>query len=87
MLSSHHRLLTRWDTLRNLILLVIVLSNVQVEAKDEQQTNYCDSNLFPYAEMTSHLQFKKEFVEKEYAISRTFKSLHCCAKGYRSIEW
>lgn len=35
----------------------------------------------------THMMFTKEKINQEYAVLGQFKSLHCCAKGYRSIEW
>lgn len=33
------------------------------------------------------LAFSKELSSKEYVVGGGGKSLHCCAHGYRSIEW
>lgn len=47
----------------------------------------CRTNQFSKSANSTHMQFTKEIVSWEYAIDGQFKSLHCCAKGYRSIEW
>ncbi|XP_059610158.1 fibroblast growth factor receptor 3-like [Phlebotomus argentipes] len=47
--------------------------------------DHCSSHLF--AGNSTNTQFTKEVVNHEYAVLNQFKSLHCCAKGYRSIEW
>ena len=49
--------------------------------------DHCLRNRFINAMDTKYMQFTKEAVSKEYAVLGQFKSLHCCAKGYRSIEW
>ncbi|CRK91891.1 CLUMA_CG005511, isoform A [Clunio marinus] len=49
--------------------------------------NYCSNHTFPTSLGTNFMQFTKETVTKEYAVDGQFKALHCCAKGYRSIEW
>ncbi|XP_013167150.1 PREDICTED: uncharacterized protein LOC106117394 [Papilio xuthus] len=36
---------------------------------------------------TTWMQFTKEPVSFEYGFQDKFKSIHCCVKGYRSIEW
>ncbi|KAJ3655157.1 hypothetical protein Zmor_014294 [Zophobas morio] len=47
--------------------------------------DYCSSNT--YSTNETHMQFTKEPSSEEFAIAGKFKGLHCCAKGYRSIEW
>jgi len=47
--------------------------------------NHCSDHKF--TTNTAYMQFTKETVSEEYAIEGEFKNLHCCAKGYRSIEW
>lgn len=49
--------------------------------------NYCQEHQFIGSENSSQMQFTKEAVNQDYAVNGEFKSLHCCAKGYRSIEW
>lgn len=48
---------------------------------------YCANHTYESSINTTHMQFTKEVVTQEYAIEGDFKALHCCAKGYRSIEW
>lgn len=47
--------------------------------------NYCAQNTF--ANNNTWLQLNKEATTFEYGLVQRFKGLHCCAKGYRSIEW
>lgn len=49
--------------------------------------DHCSENRYNSSLGTEHLQFTKEVADREYGILGQFKSLHCCAKGYRSIEW
>jgi hypothetical protein len=39
------------------------------------------------ASNASGLQVTREISKTDYVIKGKFKSIHCCAKGYRSIEW
>ncbi|XP_037037541.1 uncharacterized protein LOC119075247 [Bradysia coprophila] len=49
--------------------------------------DHCQSNQFHKSQNSTNMQLTKEAVSQEYAVIGAFKSLHCCAKGYRSIEW
>jgi hypothetical protein len=50
-------------------------------------TIFCANHPYETSINTLHMQFTKEVVEREYAIEGEFKGLHCCAKGYNSLEW
>lgn len=47
--------------------------------------DFCAQNIF--STNSSGLQLIKEASSYEYALENKFKGLHCCAKGYLSIEW
>ncbi|XP_049822334.1 interleukin-1 receptor accessory protein-like 1-A [Aethina tumida] len=47
--------------------------------------NFCEMNT--YSGTGPYMQLTKEANYEEYAMVGQFKALHCCAKGYRSIEW
>ena len=64
-----------------LVLLVIL------NASKASAVNYCSNHTFQDLKGKSFMQFTKETVNQEYAVEGQFKALHCCAKGYRSIEW
>lgn len=49
--------------------------------------NHCLEHLYTNSVNTSFMQFTKETISHDYVALGRFKSLHCCAKGYRSIEW
>jgi hypothetical protein len=72
----------------NCDLITVFIIAVCVNAAAVSSTdNHCDNNRFASASSTSYMQFTKETVNEEYAVEGEFKNLHCCAKGYRSIEW
>lgn len=69
-----------------LFVLVVLNDIVWVQCIVE----YCEENTYAGNDtrMQRHsMQFTKEPTNNEYAIIGKFKGLHCCAKGYRSIEW
>ncbi|KAL1375601.1 hypothetical protein pipiens_017405, partial [Culex pipiens pipiens] len=78
MVSSHESSLTAGAAVIGWLLLVVA-TNVRAE-------DHCSENRYNSSLGTEHLQFTKEVPDREYAILGQFKSLHCCAKGYRSIE-
>lgn len=68
---------------RDLIYVLTVIAII----RNASGIIYCANHTYESSINTAHMQFTKEVVEREYAIEGEFKGLHCCAKGYRSIEW
>jgi hypothetical protein len=52
-------------------------------AKSEK--GFCEMNLFE--RNTTSLEFTKEVNEFDYVLIERYKSLSCCAKGYKMIKW
>ncbi|XP_076392991.1 interleukin-1 receptor accessory protein-like 1-B [Megachile rotundata] len=63
-----------------LIVLSILTTVCANELKD-----YCSMHKFD--NLPGGLRFTKEVVTTEYGNIGAFKALHCCLRGYRSIEW
>lgn len=74
--------LANYDLMSGLIIVVLMYV-----ASVRANSDHCQERKFASAFNTSYMQFTKEAVSEEYAIQGEFKNLHCCAKGYRSIEW
>ncbi|KAJ8684455.1 hypothetical protein QAD02_020247 [Eretmocerus hayati] len=62
-------------------LLVVALSL----AEGSELRDYCTAHRFD--NLPGGLGFTKEVVGTEYADVDSFKAMHCCLRGYRSIEW
>ncbi|XP_068628291.1 uncharacterized protein [Battus philenor] len=67
-------------TMGSLLTLVVLCLVPRTFAAGHCSTNTFHTN-------TSWMQFTKEPVSLEYGFQDKFKSIHCCVKGYRSIEW
>lgn len=65
------------------ISLFVVYAGFLVFANGMEE--HCSLNTFDIAGNDMH--FTKEVTNEEFALVGKFKGLHCCAKGYRSIEW
>ncbi|XP_057328802.1 single Ig IL-1-related receptor-like [Microplitis mediator] len=53
--------------------------------RDDELEEYCLMHRFD--KLPGGLRFTKEVVSTEYANVGAFKAIHCCLRGYRSIEW
>lgn len=76
-------------TISVLLLLLPVSCLLPLSDGAETARDYCATHNYKVdAGVSSNvMQFTKELVTHEYAIVNEYKSLHCCAKGYQSIEW
>uniref|UniRef100_A0A1Q3EX96 Soluble interferon alpha/beta receptor OPG204 n=1 Tax=Culex tarsalis TaxID=7177 RepID=A0A1Q3EX96_CULTA len=81
---SHESMLAAAAAPKLLAISWLLVAAVVMEVQAE---DHCSENRYNSSLGTEHLQFTKEVADREYAILGQFKSLHCCAKGYRSIEW
>ncbi|XP_045761534.1 uncharacterized protein LOC123864865 [Maniola jurtina] len=64
---------------------LLVALGVVASASPALSASYCSTNTF--ATNTSWMHFSKEPISYEYGFQDKFKSIHCCVRGYRSIEW
>ncbi|KAF4525565.1 hypothetical protein B566_EDAN015054 [Ephemera danica] len=68
--------------------LVLVLAATSLVCEAQDIVNFCKHYTFVSANSSqSGLHLTREISARDYAIYRKFKSIHCCARGYRSIEW
>jgi hypothetical protein len=64
-------------------LLTLMLIYYVKYAKSEE--GFCEMNLFQRNKTS--LEFTKEVNEVDYVLLERYKSLSCCAKGYKMIKW
>jgi hypothetical protein len=69
------------------LISVLLIGSIVALVTVSGNSDHCKDRKFANAFNTTYMQFTKETVSQEYAIEGEFKNLHCCAKGYRSIEW
>lgn len=76
--------MARFLTVATLTTMLLV---VRIESKvdDNDLKDYCSMHRFE--NLPGGLRFTKEVVSTEYANLLSFKAIHCCLRGYRSIEW
>lgn len=68
-----------------ILLFIKTVLTINLPPHENGLEFYCSLNKFENS--YSGLKFSKEIVTTEYANFGSFKALHCCISGYRSIEW
>jgi len=64
---------------------IVALSILSTIGHGNELKDYC--SIYKFHHPPGGLSFTKEVVTTEYANVGAFKALHCCLRGYRSIEW
>ncbi|CAH2099850.1 unnamed protein product [Euphydryas editha] len=64
---------------------ILLVLGVVTSVSRALAAGYCSTNTFQTNSSSMH--FSKEPIPFEYGFQDKFKSIHCCVKGYRSIEW
>lgn len=75
------------DLIGSLFIIGLVSVSTSTASSSVTLDDHCTDRRFVNSLNTTFMQFTKETVDQEYAVENSFKGLHCCAKGYRSIEW
>ncbi|XP_032678096.1 single Ig IL-1-related receptor-like [Odontomachus brunneus] len=65
--------------------IVVALPILSAIGHGNELKDYCTK--YKFGNLPGGLSFTKEVVTTEYANVGAFKALHCCLRGYRSIEW
>ncbi|XP_059487214.1 uncharacterized protein LOC132203433 [Neocloeon triangulifer] len=68
------------------VALVLALG-VALGARAQDNKDFCTKFAFNATHNASGLQFTREVGKSDFVLEAKFKSIHCCARGYRSIEW
>ncbi|XP_015109356.1 single Ig IL-1-related receptor isoform X2 [Diachasma alloeum] len=76
---------TRWLFVISLITGFCLVAGGPPPVRDNELEEYCSAHKFD--NLPGGLRFTKEVVTTEYANVGAFKAIHCCLRGYRSIEW
>jgi hypothetical protein len=64
------------------LLTLMLIYNVRYVKSEE---GFCETNLFQRNKTS--LEFTKEVNEVDYVLIERYKTLSCCAKGYKMIKW
>ncbi|XP_021924170.1 interleukin-1 receptor accessory protein-like 1 isoform X2 [Zootermopsis nevadensis] len=64
-------------------LVLLILTDHVMYAENEK--GFCEMNLFE--KNKTSLEFTKEVNTFDYVVIERYKSLSCCAKGYKTIKW
>lgn len=70
-----------------MIRKVFVILMLNLMSSFSYADNFCPSTRHRTSENPQELQFTKDTIDHDYAINGDRKWLHCCARGYRTIEW
>lgn len=71
--------------LPNVFLKILTLIFVYHVMCVENEKGFCEINLFK--KNKTLLEFTKEINTVDYVVIERYKSLSCCAKGYKTMEW
>ncbi|KAK0163544.1 hypothetical protein PV327_007215 [Microctonus hyperodae] len=87
----NNKMLSESRMLQTIFLFLTIFINTifanlpPLPSRDDELEDYC--SVYKFKTIPSGLRFTKEIVTMEYASVGAFKAIHCCLRGYRSIEW
>jgi hypothetical protein len=71
--------------LPNAFLRIVIFIFIYHVMCVKNEKGFCEINLFERNKTS--LEFTKEINTVDYVVIERYKSLSCCAKGYKTIEW